>query len=115
MKEFSLSEKVDIPALTFQLKEGTTVLQQIRRPVFDLEMEVLYENKTPEKKPFPFFHTRVAFKLPKDYKQRNLRILVYNPKKKLIYSTIVPKKESNKSKSLDSKGKFFLKKELLWL
>ena len=107
MKEFSLSKKVKTPTLTFQLKEGKKVLQQIRRPVFDLEMEVLYENKAPEQKPFPFFHTRVAFKLPKDYKQRNLRILVYNPKKKLIYSTIVPKKESKKSKSLDSDGKFF--------
>ena len=103
MKEFSLSENVDVPTLTFQLKEGKTVLQQIKRPVFDLEMEVLYKNKASEKKPFPFFHTRVAFKLPRDYKQRNLSILVLNPKKKLIYSTIVPKKE----KSLDSEGLFF--------
>ena len=73
-------------------------------------MEVLYENKAPERKPFPFFHTRVAFKLPRDHKQRNLRILVYNPKKKLIYSTIVPKKESKNSKSLDSDGKFLKKR-----
>ena len=107
MKEVSLSKKVKISALIFQLKEGKKVLQQIRRPVFDLEMEVLYENKVPERKPFPFFHTRVAFKLPSDYKKRNLRILVYNPKKKLIYSTIVPKKESKNSKSLDSEGKFY--------
>ena len=107
MKEVSLSKKVKISTLIFQLKEGKKVLQQIRRPVFDLEMEVLYENKAPERKPFPFFHTRVAFKLPSDYKKRNLRILVYNPKKKLIYSTIVPKKESKNSKSLDSEGKFY--------
>jgi len=45
---------------------------------------------------FEFSPLISAFKLPLDYKKRNLRIVVLNPEGKMIHSIPVPKKKKKK-------------------
>ena len=94
----SFPPETNLPLLSFQLKEGEELLKEIKRPVFELDIRLLYEDKTSETEPFPFSHAMASFQLPEDYKKRNLNIFVFSPKGKLIYSAPVPKilKETKK-------------------
>ena len=64
-----------------------------------MEMELLYKNEPPKSKPFPFSHAMAAFDLPEDYRERNLRIVVLDPEKNIIYSAPIPKKRKKKAKT----------------
>ena len=89
---YPLTENTMIPVVIFQLKEGDRVLEEIKRLILKSEMELLYKNKHPIKKPFPFSHAMAVFELPTDYRDRDLRIVVLDSRKKPIYSTSVPKR-----------------------
>ena len=84
--------KNNLPFITFQLKEKNMILQEIKRPVFEMEIELLYKNEFSTSRPFDFSHAVAVFKLPESYKQRNLRVFVLDPKGGIIYSAPVPKK-----------------------
>ena len=87
-----------IPVLTFQLKEKSRVLGLIKQGILKTNMELLYKDKSSKTVPFPFVHAMASFALPKDYKKRDLRIVVLNPQGKQIYSAPVPKKKKKKKK-----------------
>ena len=98
LKTMSFPSEVSLPLLSFQLKEGEELLKEIKRPVFQLDIELLYENEISETRPFPFSHAMASFQLPEDYEKRNLNVFVFSPKGKLIYSATVSKmlKETEK-------------------
>ena len=85
-----------IPVLTFQLKERDKVLGSIRQAVLKTRLELLYKDKSSKAFPFPFAHAMAGFALPKDYKKRDLRIVVLSPQGKKIYSAPIPKKRKKK-------------------
>ena len=84
--------------MTFQLREKDKILGSIRQALLKTEMELLYKDKSSKTFPFPFAHAMASFALPKDYKKRDLRIVVLNPQGKQIYSAHVPKKRKKKKK-----------------
>ena len=84
--------------MTFQLKEKSRVLGLIKQGILKTNMELLYKDKSSKTVPFPFVHAMASFALPKDYKKRDLRIVVLNPQGKQIYSAPVPKKKKKKKK-----------------
>ena len=90
------TENTKIPVIIFQLKEGKRILQRIKRPIFKMQMKTLYKNKDPEIEPFEFSPLMAVFKLPLDYKKRDLRIVALDPWKKVMYSVSVPKKQKPK-------------------
>ena len=90
------TENTKIPVVIFQLKEGKRILQRIKRPIFKMQMKTLYKNKDPEIEPFEFSPLMAVFKLPLDYKKRDLRIVALDPWKKVMYSVSVPKKQKPK-------------------
>ena len=89
---YSDTENTKFPVAIFQLREGNKVLQSIKVPVFKMEIKTLYKNKNPKTEPFEFSPLMAAFRLPSDYKARNLRIVVLDPLGKEMYSVSVPKK-----------------------
>ena len=67
-----------------------------------MKAEFFYEEGETKTFPFPFVHAMAGFALPKDYKKRDLRIVVLNPKGKRIYSVPIPKKKKKKKKQDNS-------------
>ena len=86
------TENTKIPVVIFQLKEGDKLVQQIKRPVFKMQMKTFYKNNEEKTEGFEFSPLISALNLPKNYRERNLRIVVLDPWKKEIYSSLVPKK-----------------------
>ena len=103
-KIYSFPKTNKIPVLTFQLKEKGRVLGLIRQALLKTEMELLYKDKSSKTFPFPFAHAMASFVLPKDYKKRDLRIVVLNPQGKQIYSVLIPKKKRKKKKTKDNQN-----------
>ncbi len=91
---FKQIKGINIPVVTIQLKEKNRMLQEIKRPIFKMEIELLYRSQSSKKEPFDFSHVMAVFKLPKDSKKRKLRISILSPKGDVIYSAPVPKKLS---------------------
>ena len=89
-----------IPVLTFQLREKDRILGTIRQGMLKTNMELLYKDKSSKTVPFPFIHAMASFALPKDYKRRDLRIVVLNPQGKQIYSVPIPKKKKKKKENI---------------
>jgi len=87
-------KSLNVPVITIQLKEKNRILQTIKRPIFKMEIELLYRNQPSKKELFDFSHVMAAFKLPKDSKKRELWISVLSPKGKVIYSEPIPKELS---------------------
>ena len=85
------TENTKLPVITFELREGKTTLQKIKRPILKMQMKTLYKNKEPETKPFEFAPFIAIFDLPADYKNRDLKIIALSPTKKEIYPIPVPK------------------------
>ena len=81
----------NISFVTFRLKEEDAILQELKRPVFEMEIELFYKNSFPVTRPFDFSHTLVAFNLPENYQERELKVFVLDPKGNIIYSFLVPK------------------------
>ena len=90
------TENTKLPVVIFQLKEGGRLLKEIKRPLLKFQLEILYKNKPPETEPFEFSPLMAVFKLPEDYKKRDLRIVVLSPWKKRIWTAPVPKKRESK-------------------
>ena len=90
------TENTKLPVVIFQLKEKNTVLEKIKRPIFKMEMELLYKNKPSKTVPFDFSHAMAAFKLPEDSSKRNLRVEILGPRGDMLYTAPVPKKRKNK-------------------
>ena len=82
--------------MTVQLREKDRILGTIRQGILKTNMELLYKDKSSKTFPFPFAHAMASFVLPKDYKKRDLRIVVLNPQGKQIYSAPIPKKRKKK-------------------
>ena len=101
------TENTKFPVITFQLKEGEKTLQTIKQPVLKMEMEVFYENKAPQTKPFGLSPLIAAFKLPSNHQHRNLKIVVLDPWKKQMLSIPLKKRDEpiNVSVNLIDKNK----------
>lgn len=54
-------------------------------------IETLYKNNDTISEPFEFSPFLVVFKLPENYKERNLKVVVLSPKKEEIYTAPIPK------------------------
>ena len=103
----SFPEKIGdkkIPLMTFQLRENGKVLQEVKRPVFPMNIKTLYVDETSQTEPFDFSHAMAVFQLPKDREKRNLEVRVLNPKRNKIYSAFLSKKvkETVEAKNLVS-------------
>ena len=88
------TQDTKLSVVTFQLREGEKILQEIRRPILPLQIKTLYKDKLPETEPFDFSPFMVIFNLPQDYKERHLEIVALSPKGKKIYSAPVFKKQN---------------------
>ena len=88
---FPKENDYNIPVLTFQLKEGNKILKEIYRPILKMEIETFYRNKAPETEPFYFSRMRAFIDLPKDQRERDLKVVVLSSKGKTIYSSPVSK------------------------
>ena len=104
---FSKTKNKKIPPVTFQLQEKNKILQEVRRPVFKMEAELFYKNKTSKTVPFKFSPLMVALNLPENSKNlpensknRQLRIVVLSPKGKVIYSAPVRIKQKSKTENV---------------
>ena len=95
------TENTKLPVVIFQLKEGRRLLKEIKRPMLKFQLEILYKNKPPETEPFEFSPLMAVFKLPEDYKKRDLRIVVLSPWKKQIWTAPVLKKRESDPKRQD--------------
>ena len=95
---FSNTENTKLPVVIFQLRENKTILQKIKRPIFKMQIKTLYKDKPPKAEPFKFSPLIAVFKLPQNYKQRNLEIIALDPFGKEIYSAPVPKKPKSEPK-----------------
>ena len=92
------SENTKFPVVTFQLMEGKRVFKRIKQPVFKMQIKILYKNTQPITRPFEFSPIIVAFKLPSDYKERELKIVALESFGKKIYSVSIPKKQKREPK-----------------
>ena len=86
-----LQEDIKLPLITFQLKEKNKVLQEIKRPVFKMELRILYLDKASTTEPFPFSHVMAIFDLPADFQTKDLKTFTLTPNGKVLYSAPVPK------------------------
>ena len=91
---FSPDTQTKLSFVTFQLREGKKILQEIRRPILPMQIKTLYKDKLPETEPFEFSPFMVIFHLPQDYKERHLEIVALSPKGKEIYSAPVFKNQN---------------------
>ena len=91
---FSNMENTTVAILTFQLREGQKILQEIKRSFFEMQIKTLYENHAPKIENFEFSPGMAIFNLPQDYRQRNLSIVILNHKGKQIYSAPIPIKKT---------------------
>jgi len=82
--------------VSIQLKEGENLIKEIKHPVLEMEKKVFYKGGAVKTFPFPFSHIMAGFYLPKDYKKKDLRMIVLNSEGKKIKSFSVPKKDTNK-------------------
>ena len=90
---FPKIEDVNIPFVTFQLKEDDKILQEVKQPVLKMNLKLLYENKSPKIRPFEFSHAMAIFELPENIQSKNLQIVVLSPKGTVIYSSPISQKE----------------------
>ena len=82
------------PIITFQIREKNNILKEIKKPCLKMEMELIYTNGSSQTFPFPATPFTVSFNLPTNYKKRNLRFYVLNPKGQVVYSTPVWKNKN---------------------
>ena len=89
--------------LTFQLKEKDKILQEIKRPAVEMEIELFYKDSPSITRPFDFSYTTAVFKLPKNHQKRDLWLSVLDPKGAVLYSAPTPKKitESKTQETLE--------------
>ena len=66
-------------------------------------MELFYKNGGAKKRAFDFSPLRAVFDLPEGVERDKLRLVVLNPKKKLIYTSTIPKKKKKKRKKSQKK------------
>ena len=83
------TENTKLSVVTFQLREGKKILQEVIRPILPMQIKTLYKDKLPETEPFDFSPLMVIFHLPQDYKERHLEIIALSPNGKKIYSAPV--------------------------
>ena len=86
------TKKPKLPLITFQLKEKGKVLKEVKRIALKTKIESLYENGSSKTRPFPFSHVMAVFELSENYPERNLRIVILDPKENVIYSAPLLKK-----------------------
>ncbi|MCZ0932827.1 MAG: hypothetical protein OXJ52_06725 [Oligoflexia bacterium] len=87
----------ELTVMTFQLKEGEALLQQIERPMLKMSLEAVYKDNISTEALFEFSPAMVIFKLPENSQERDLWIYALNSKAQVVYSAPVPKKEEGDS------------------
>ena len=87
----------ELTVMTFELKEGDVLLQQIKRPMLEMSIGAVYKGDISKEELFEVSPAMVIFKLPENSKERNLWIYALNPKNQVIYSAPVPTREGGNS------------------